>query len=168
MHGRCCRVYPLLFFALGCIPTHHRRRALPYTWTLVPLAPFTPCLTTPLCTPSQSHFFHAFVPLLLFARWLHHQYDMAASFITAHKHVVSLFRELVQDRRTCDIVVGESEAMVALAQERVADITVNFTEMARAVKTHHVIFALLKDTENVAKSLLQVSRSCCCCCCCCC
>lgn len=83
------------------------------------------------------------------------EFDVAATFIEAHKGVERLFTDVVENREVAALIMAESRHQVKLAQRVVQNIQDSFTEITRAIKTKHVMYALVKDTENTAKRLLQ-------------
>lgn len=85
------------------------------------------------------------------------RYDLAANYIAAHHEAEKLLTELV-DPATSATICAESRKLLSRAQRVLNDLNQNFGDITRAIKTRHVVYALLKDTGNVAKELFRHGR----------
>ena len=83
------------------------------------------------------------------------EFDLAAGFVSAHRAVEILFKEIVENRPVRDIVLSENKNVVREAQKKVDDMQESFGEITRAIKTKHIVHCLLQESEHSSKELLR-------------
>lgn len=86
---------------------------------------------------------------------LAYEFDVATTFIVAHRDVETVFQELVENDSVSGVVLAESRAQVARARAVVDDIVQHFPEVTRAIKTQQVVHTLLMETNRLAHELLH-------------
>lgn len=81
------------------------------------------------------------------------EFDLVFGFIEGHRAVHHIFHKVIRSRTVAKAIVKESLAQVSLGQGYLADVEATLPELAGAVKTKHVMRALIHDIANVAKRL---------------
>ena len=86
---------------------------------------------------------------------LYFEFDLVFGFIEGHKAVHHIFPKVMRNRGVARKLIKESQQQVQHGLRYMAEVEQTLPELAGAVKTKHVMRALIHDIGNVAKRLLH-------------
>jgi len=86
---------------------------------------------------------------------LYFEFDLVFGFIEGHKAVHHIFPKVMRNRAVARKLIKESQRQVQHGLRYMSEVEQTLPELAGAVKTKHVMRALIHDIGNVAKRLLH-------------